>query len=58
MKYVLLSHPEPTLKSEEEKALEDVRFLIGKGDLTSANIRSSQHMGVRQHNPIRLGRRR
>lgn len=60
MKYVLMSHPEPTLKSLKEKAYEAVKPLIDAGDLTSAMIRYDQQLGLgeAQKKPIRIGRRR
>jgi len=42
MKYVLMSHPEPTVKTFREKALEVTKPLAQMGDLTSAYIRFKQ----------------
>jgi hypothetical protein len=59
MKYVLMSHPEPTVKSRKEKAYEAVKPLIDAGDLTSAMIRYDQQIGLgEERKPIRIGRRR
>ena len=44
MKYVLMSCPEPTVKTIEERAAEAVRPLAEQGDLTSALIRHQQMM--------------
>lgn len=59
-KYILMSHPEPTLKSAQQLAAEAVKPLAEQGDLTSAAIRYAQVMGdsSRQVRPTRLGRRR
>jgi hypothetical protein len=57
MKYVLMSHPEPTVKSAREKALEEVRPLIEAGDLTSAMIRYNQQLAVSEEKPVWIGRR-
>lgn len=60
MKYLIMSHPEPTVKSKKEKAMEFVQPLIQDGDLTSAMIRYNQQLGPddEEHAPIRIGRRR
>jgi len=42
MKYVLLSHPEPTPKSNEEIIAEHIKPLAEARDLTSARIRAQQ----------------
>ena len=42
MKYVVMSHPEPTLKSIQQRAAEVVKPLAEQGDLTSALIRYKQ----------------
>jgi hypothetical protein len=44
MKYILMSHPEPTIKSVERRAAEAVKPLAEAGDLTSALIRHMQIM--------------
>lgn len=44
MKYVLMSHPEPTVKTVEQIAAEAVQPLAAQGDLTSALIRHQQMM--------------
>jgi hypothetical protein len=48
MKYVIMSHPEPTVKSRKEKAYEAVKPLIDQGDLTSAMIRYDQQLGLEE----------
>jgi len=58
MKYVLMSHPEPTVKSVKEKAYEAVEPLIEEGDLTSALIRYNQQLGANEKKPVRIGKRR
>jgi hypothetical protein len=60
MKYVLMSHPEPTIKSAERRAAEAVKPLAEAGDLTSALIRHTQIMQQESGSakPVRLGRRR
>ena len=59
-KYILLSHPEPTVKSKKEKVYEAIRPLLEDGDLTSAAIRYQQYMAEEEeeHEPIRIGRYR
>jgi hypothetical protein len=49
MKYVIMSHPEPTVKSRKEKAYEAVKPLIDQGDLTSAMIRYDQQLGLQEN---------
>jgi hypothetical protein len=60
MKYLLMSHPEPTIKTIQQRAAEAVKPLAEAGDLTSALIRHQQFM--EQENPhskpIPLGRYR
>jgi len=60
MKYVLMSHPEPTLKTAQQLAAEAVAPLAQQGDLTSAAIRYKQMMeeAERGNEPPRIGRRR
>jgi hypothetical protein len=48
-KYILMSHPEPTVKSRKEKAYEAVKPLIDQGDLTSAMIRYDQQLGLQEN---------
>lgn len=59
-KYLLMSHPEPTVKSARELAMEAVAPLAEARDLTSAAIRYNQIMSDQQRSnqPARLGRRR
>lgn len=59
-KYVLLSHPEPTIKTFRERALEVTKPLADAGDLTSAHIRYLQMKAEEEaaDQPIRLGRYR
>ena len=42
MKYVVMSHPEPTARSRDEIIAEHIRPLVEAGDFTSAYIRSLQ----------------
>jgi len=60
MKYVLMSHPEPLIKTIQEIAAEQVKPLAEAGDITSAAIRYKQIMeeAGRNDRPARLGRRR
>jgi hypothetical protein len=60
MKYVLMSHPEPTGKSMQQRAAEAVKPLAQQGDLTSALIRHQQFMEREnpQARPVRPGRTR
>lgn len=59
MKYVLMSHPEPTLKSVEQKVAEAIKPLIDAGDITSAMIRRDQILSVEGNKqPPRIGRYR
>jgi hypothetical protein len=57
MKYVLMSHPEPTGKSMQQRAAEAVKPLAQQGDLTSALIRHQQFMEREnpQARPVRPG---
>lgn len=59
-KYILNSHPEPTVKSLERRAAEAVLPLAQAGDLTSALIRHKQIMEEQtaSSKPIRIGRYR
>lgn len=59
-KYLLMSHPEPTLKSAKQRAAEAVKEIAEQGDLTSAAIRYAQTLEANnsQYKPVRLGRRR
>ena len=57
MKYVLMSHPEPTEKSVERRVKEAIKPLIEEGDFTSAMVRRLQIMALEAHKePARLGR--
>lgn len=61
MKYIVMSHPEPTIKSVQERAQEAVKDLVAQGDLTSAMIRYQQHLekeGPAAAQPVYLGRYR
>jgi hypothetical protein len=55
-KYLTMSHPEPTLKTQHELAIEVSKPLAEAGDLTSAYIRYLQITAVAQSKPIRTGR--
>jgi hypothetical protein len=55
-KYLIMSHPEPALKTQHELAIEVSKPLAEAGDLTSAYIRYSQIMAVPESKPIRIGR--
>lgn len=56
-KYLVMSHPEPTLKTTRQIAAEAIAPLAEQGDLTSASIRYAQIMGQQQDNrPARIGR--
>ncbi len=57
MKYGLMSHPEPTVKSLREKIAEELKPLTDAGDYTSAMIRYNQQLSVSKPKPIRIGRR-
>jgi hypothetical protein len=57
-KYVIMSHPEPTQKTTEERALEEIRPLVEAGDLTSALIRYRQKTAEFTSRPIQIGRQR
>ena len=59
MKYVLMSHPEPT-KTARGKAAEALAQLAEARDLTSANIRYQQIMGEAEchSGEVRIGRYR
>ena len=58
MKYILMSHPEPTQKSLAQRAAEAVKPLAQVGDLTSALIRYQQFMEqeTADYAPATLGR--
>lgn len=64
MKYIVMSHPEPSVKTAQQKAQEAVKPLAEEGDLTSAYIRYQQTMDHEEYEesaparPIPLGRRR
>ena len=49
MKYVLMSHPEPSVKTVQQRAAEAVKPLIEVGDLTSAVIRHQQIIEEEQY---------
>lgn len=64
-KYIVMSHPEPSVKSVEQKAQEAVKPLQEEGDLTSAMIRYQQQLDAQEYEqsggptkPVPLGRRR
>ena len=59
-KYLVMSKPEPTLKTAREIAAEAIAPLVQQGDLTSAAIRYKQMMeeAERGGEPPRIGRRR
>jgi len=58
-KYLLMSHPEPTLKSRQEIIAEAVKPLAEAHDMTSANVRGLlMRDEPQQIRPARLGRRR
>lgn len=59
-KYLVMSHPEPTLKTMREIATEAVKDLAAQGDLTSSLIRYQQVMAEQQRSvePARLGKYR
>ena len=58
-KYVVMSHPEPTVKTFRERAQEVTQPLAEAGDLTSAYIRYKQMEAEEEDEgePVRLGRR-
>ncbi len=60
MKYVLMSHPEPSVKSFRERALEVTKPLADMGDLTSAYIRYKQIEAEENYSPepVQMGRYR
>lgn len=60
MKYVLMSHPEPTFKTKQEVVAEAIAPMVQQGDLTSAAIRYQIMMSEEeeQYQPATLGRRR
>src|SRR5436190_2868061 len=60
MKYITMSHPEPSVKTVEQRAAEAVKTLVEAGDLTSAVIRYQQIMEEATDcgRPMRSGRRR
>ena len=60
MKYLLMSHPEPTVKTFREKAREALQPLAEAGDLTSAyavymKMKADEEA---ESQPVRLGRHR
>jgi hypothetical protein len=59
-KYLVMSHPEPTLKTAHQLAKEAIKPLVDVGDLNSAAIRYSQMVAESQasNQPARIGRRR
>jgi hypothetical protein len=59
-KYLIMSHPEPTLKSFRERAKEALKDIAEQGDLTSAYIRYKQLEDEEKRNtePVRIGRYR
>lgn len=60
-KYILMSHPEPALKTAQQLAAEAVKPLAEAGDLTSALIRYKQKMEETQGfntQPPKIGRQR
>lgn len=57
-KYLLLSHPEPTTKSLQEKTAEAVKPMVEARDLTSASIRAKQFEERDDQPPLRMRRRR
>jgi hypothetical protein len=58
MKYVIMSHPEASIKTLAQQAAEAVKPLAEAGDLTSALIRHQQFMEKDLPWPSRRGRRR
>jgi len=58
MKYILMSHPEPRIKTPEEIAAEHVRGLAEQGDLTSAAIGYQQKLQELRNLNRRLDPRR
>ena len=56
LKYIVMSHPEPPFKTEQEKALESFKQLVDQGDLTSAMIHFPQATAKPEIRPIRIGR--
>lgn len=59
-KYFVMTHPEPTIKTQREVAAEAVAPLAQQGDLTSAAIRYQMMMSESEASsrPATLGRRR
>jgi hypothetical protein len=59
-KYLVMSHPEPTVKTMREIAAEAIAPMVQQGDLTSAAIRYQIMMSEEeeQYKPATLGRRR
>jgi hypothetical protein len=58
MKYLFMSHPEPSYKTAKQLAAEAVRPLIEAGDLNSAVIRTNQMLtteSASQNRPARIG---
>ena len=57
-KYLVMSHPEPSVKTARQLVAEAIKPLAELGDLTSANIRYLQMMSESEasYRPARLGR--
>jgi hypothetical protein len=61
MKYIIMSHPEPTMKSARQLAADAAKPMAEAGDLTSAMIRYQQTLDQMESDdsaPIVLGKRR
>lgn len=60
MKYLVMSHPEPTVKLFRERAKEAVKDMAEQRDLTSCYIRYKQMEAEEQesYEPVRIGRYR
>ena len=58
MKYVLMSHPEPAGKRQEQLIAEAIKPMVEAGDFTSANVRRLQMEAEEKYSgpPPRLGR--
>lgn len=58
LKYILMSHPEPTMKTAQQIAADAVKGIAEVGDLTSAAIRYQQTLERLEDGeaPIQLGR--
>jgi len=60
-KYIIMSHPEPAIKTAQQLAAEAVQGMAEQGDLTSALIRYQQKMQETENfnsQPARIGRQR